>query len=69
YLNENWSIASGGELRFLGEGESTVSIAPLFNRSVLFDPSSKGSEHWVEKLKDEGVFTYRYNVTSWYWTF
>ena len=44
-----------------------ITISPLYNRCVLFDPSSKGSEHWVEKLHAEHADTYRYNVTSWYW--
>jgi Rps23 Pro-64 3,4-dihydroxylase Tpa1-like proline 4-hydroxylase len=44
-----------------------MTIAPLYNRCVLFDPSSEGSEHWVEKLHAEYAGQYRYNVTSWYW--
>jgi Rps23 Pro-64 3,4-dihydroxylase Tpa1-like proline 4-hydroxylase len=44
-----------------------ITIAPLYNRCVLFDPSSEGSEHWVEKLHAEYADQYRYNVTSWYW--
>jgi SM-20-related protein len=52
----------------LGENEGTISIAPLYNRCVLFDPSSKGSEHWVKKLNSEYADGYRFNVTSWYWS-
>ncbi|MFT6388705.1 MAG: Rps23 Pro-64 3,4-dihydroxylase Tpa1-like proline 4-hydroxylase [Cellvibrionaceae bacterium] len=72
YLNKEWSSKAGGELGFLGEkiGEKdsqTITISPLYNRCVLFDPSSKGSEHWVEKIHSEYADKYRYNVTSWYW--
>jgi Rps23 Pro-64 3,4-dihydroxylase Tpa1-like proline 4-hydroxylase len=70
YLNKDWKDHSkaGGELVFIGETEEPISIAPLFNRCVLFDPSSKGSEHWVKKLNSESPNQYRYNVTSWYWS-
>jgi hypothetical protein len=34
----------------------------------LFDPASKGSEHWVEQLSSKNTAKYRYNVTSWYWS-
>lgn len=72
YLNKNWSSKAGGELCFLGEPTSgqmnkPVAIAPLYNRCVLFNPHSTGSEHWVEKLRPEYAGQYRYNVTSWYW--
>lgn len=68
YLNKEWSNNAGGELSFLGElTDGPVSIAPLYNRCVLFDPSSEGSEHWVKKLCLEQTNRYRYNVTSWYW--
>ena len=74
YLNKQWSSKAGGELSFLGAKENEnddngkpITIAPLYNRCVLFDPSSKGSEHWVEKLHAEYAGQYRYNVTSWYW--
>jgi SM-20-related protein len=80
YLNKYWNNKAGGELSFIGDegkddnlgksiGKSnSITIAPLYNRCVLFDPSSKGSEHWVEKLNAEHADQYRYNVTSWYWT-
>jgi len=68
YLNKGWSDNTGGELVFIGDGDGPITIAPLFNRCVLFDPSSKGSEHWVERLNTEYTDTYRYNVTSWYWS-
>ena len=67
YLNKDWNCNDGGELSFAGKGSDSVKISPLFNRCVLFDPSSKGSEHWVEKLNSEYPIQYRYNVTSWYW--
>ena len=75
YLNKAWSNKAGGELRFLGQGSkgkreeenSPITIAPLNNHCVLFDPSSAGSEHWVEKLHAKYAGHYRYNVTSWYW--
>ena len=68
YLNKNWSAKAGGELGFRGvvEGQD-LTIAPLYNRCVLFDPASPGSEHWVEKLHTTDTDSYRYNVTSWYW--
>jgi len=50
-----------------GQRSKSVAIAPLYNRCVLFDPHSVGSEHWVEKLRPEYSDQYRYNVTSWYW--
>lgn len=68
YLNKNWQENVGGELVFLGDGEQSVSIAPLFNRCVLFDPASEGAEHWVKRLTSECASVYRYNVTSWYWS-
>jgi len=68
YLNKEWSNNAGGELSFIGKGGKPIRIAPLYNRCVLFDPSSKGSEHWVEMLNLEHVGEYRYNVTSWYWS-
>jgi Rps23 Pro-64 3,4-dihydroxylase Tpa1-like proline 4-hydroxylase len=80
YLNKDWSSKAGGELSFLGanaktsvekgldkDSHNSITIAPLYNRCVLFDPSSTGSEHWVEKLHAEYADQYRYNVTSWYW--
>lgn len=68
YLNKGWSPKAGGELVFNGSGNNPVSIAPLYNRCVLFDPFSKGSEHWVNRLNAQYADAYRYNVTSWYWT-
>ena len=68
YLNKEWNNNTGGELVFIGKDNEPISIAPLFNRCVLFDPSSKGSEHWVKTLNAEYVNEYRYNVTSWYWS-
>lgn len=68
YLNKDWDANAGGELVFAGKNNKSVKIAPLFNRCVLFDPSSEGSEHWVERLKTEVNEQYRYNVTSWYWS-
>lgn len=68
YLNEQWKHNSGGELVFIGKDDKPVRIAPLYNRCVLFDPSSQGSEHWVEKLNAAYTDQYRYNVTSWYWS-
>ncbi|WP_339722603.1 2OG-Fe(II) oxygenase [uncultured Paraglaciecola sp.] len=68
YLNKEWNHNAGGELIFNSNKERPVSIAPLHNRCVLFDPSSEGSEHWVKKLNCEFAETYRYNVTSWYWS-
>lgn len=67
YLNKDWNENSGGELIFMGKDES-ISIAPIYNRCVFFDPSSKGSEHWVKKLNGKHADRYRYNVTSWYWS-
>lgn len=67
YLNKEWNSNAGGELVFLGRGQP-IPIAPLYNRCVLFDPSSKGTEHWVEALNSEYKGQYRYNVTSWYWS-
>ena len=68
YLNQNWRDDMGGELMFMGKDGKPVNILPLFNRCVLFDPSSKGSEHWVNPLNNTPVDTFRYNVTSWYWS-
>ncbi|MFT4992998.1 MAG: SM-20-related protein [Paraglaciecola sp.] len=68
YLNKEWHKHGGGELVFLGGDDEAIKIAPLYNRCVLFDPSSKGSEHWVETLNAENTDEYRYNVTSWYWS-
>jgi len=68
YLNKEWRNNAGGELTFIGKNDEPITITPLYNRCVLFDPSSKGSEHWVEKLNAEYEGLYRYNVTSWYWS-
>ena len=68
YLNKEWQNNAGGELTFVGKNDDPINIAPLYNRCVLFDPSSKGSEHWVEKLNAEYAGLHRYNVTSWYWS-
>jgi len=68
YLNKDWNTNSGGELVFIGKDDKPVSIAPLYNRCVLFDPSSIGSEHWVKRLNAQESIGYRYNVVSWYWS-
>jgi SM-20-related protein len=68
YLNKEWNNDTGGELVFIGKNDKPTSIAPLYNRCVLFDPSSEGSEHWVKKLNSKDADLYRYNVTSWYWS-
>lgn len=68
YLNKNWRADSGGELVFIGKDQQPVTIAPLYNRCVLFNPSSEGSEHWVKAVTSEDATAYRYNVTSWYWS-
>jgi SM-20-related protein len=69
YLNQDWKEKMGGELCFRGQkfGEP-VSIAPLFNRCVLFDPASPGAEHWVHSVNASFPGCYRFNVTSWYWS-
>jgi len=71
YLNKDWADKTGGELCFKGvsreAGDNSISITPSYNRCVLFDPSSKGSEHWVNKLNAKYADKFRYNVTSWYW--
>jgi SM-20-related protein len=68
YLNKDWQSDNGGELVFMGKDEKPVTIAPLYNRCVLFDPSSQGSEHWVKAVASKAAAVYRYNVTSWYWS-
>ncbi|WP_240223423.1 2OG-Fe(II) oxygenase [Rheinheimera hassiensis] len=68
YLNKDWHHNNGGDLVFMGKDEKPVSIAPLYNRCVLFNPASPGSEHWVKALTTENTQRYRYNVTSWYWS-
>jgi SM-20-related protein len=68
YLNKDWNKEAGGELVFTGKNEEPINITPLHNRCVLFDPSSEGSEHWVKSLNSEYADTFRYNVTSWYWS-
>ncbi|MGK0471564.1 MAG: SM-20-related protein [Candidatus Azotimanducaceae bacterium] len=68
YLNREWRQDAGGELVFKGRDGEPIRIVPSYNRCVLFDPSSKGSEHWVGKLNPEYANEYRYNVTSWYWS-
>ena len=68
YLNKGWNKSAGGELVFKGTDDEAISIVPCYNRCVLFDPSSKGSEHWVKSLNSEYTNEYRYNVTSWYWS-
>lgn len=68
YLNKAWQADTGGELVFTGKHSKPMNIAPLYNRCVLFDPSSKGSEHWVKRLNAKYTNVFRYNVTSWYWS-
>ena len=67
YLNKVWNN-NGGELVFMGEADYPIQIAPIYNRCVLFNPSSKGSEHWVKPMIYDDTVKYRYNVTSWYWS-
>jgi SM-20-related protein len=45
YLNIGWQENTGGELVFVSDYNSPITIAPLYNRCVIFVPSSKGSEH------------------------
>lgn len=68
YLNKEWDDNAGGNLIFSGKDDDPIRITPLYNRCVLFDPASKGSEHWVEELRSKNTAKYRYNVTSWYWS-
>ena len=68
YLNRDWHENAGGELVFKGKDDKPIRIDPLYNRCVLFDPSSEGAEHWAGKLNSEYANQYRYNVTSWYWS-
>lgn len=68
YLNKDWHHNNGGDLVFMGKNDKPVSIAPLYNRCVLFNPASPGAEHWVKALTTENTQQYRYNVTSWYWS-
>jgi Rps23 Pro-64 3,4-dihydroxylase Tpa1-like proline 4-hydroxylase len=68
YLNKEWDSTNGGELIFMGKDEQRISIPPLYNRCVLFDPFSEGSEHWVNAVNCMNNNMYRYNVTSWYWS-
>ena len=68
YLNQDWDAHAGGELVFAGKNAQQISIPPLHNRCVLFDPSTEGSEHWVNSLNANYAPRFRYNVTSWYWS-
>lgn len=68
YLNKGWQADQGGNLVFQGQHNNTISITPLFNRCVLFDPASPGAEHWVKAVNADDATSYRYNVTSWYWS-
>jgi Rps23 Pro-64 3,4-dihydroxylase Tpa1-like proline 4-hydroxylase len=68
YLNKEWDHSAGGELVFNGTNDKHINISPLHNRCVLFDPSSEGSEHWVNAMNSEFTDQFRYNVTSWYWS-
>lgn len=68
YLNKEWESNAGGELVFLGEEGAPISVAPLYNRCVLFNPSSRGSEHLVKRLNSGLTDVFRYNITSWYWS-
>lgn len=68
YLNKEWQPDAGGELVFIGQDDKPVCVPPLYNRCVLFDPSSKGSEHWVKQLSSKYTGEFRYNITSWYWS-
>lgn len=68
YLNKDWQQGDGGELMFMGEADKPIAIAPVYNRCVLFDPSSEGSEHWVKAMASGADAVYRYNLTSWYWS-
>lgn len=36
YLNKDWKIGDGGELRIHPEGQDAIDIAPLENRCVMF---------------------------------
>lgn len=68
YMNKGWHANDGGELVFMGTDNRNINIEPLYNRCVLFDPASPGSEHWVKAASKRDTAATRYNVTSWYWT-
>lgn len=68
YLNKDWPSDAGGELVFAGNNNEAISILPSYNRCVLFKPSSRGSEHWVNAINKHYGPRYRYNLTSWYWS-
>lgn len=67
YLNQGWQSGDGGELCF-DMAEDRLLIAPEFNRCVLFDPASPGSEHSIRPWLAAHRSPYRYNLTSWYWS-
>ncbi len=67
YLKKLWNN-NGGVLVFMGKADYPIKIAPIYNRCVLFNPFSKGSEHWVRPMVHDDTVKYRYNVTSWCWS-
>lgn len=67
YLNQGWQSGDGGELCF-NLAQERLRIAPVFNRCVLFDPASPGSEHSIRPWLAAHRSPYRYNLTSWYWS-
>lgn len=69
YLNPNWLPGQGGELAFINEQTgASIEISPVFNRCVLFDPASPGSEHCSKPWLANDPNEFRYNATSWYWS-
>ncbi|GJQ64806.1 MAG: hypothetical protein SCALA702_38590 [Melioribacteraceae bacterium] len=57
YLNEDWSVGNGGELRIFLD-EQVIDIEPLFGRLLIF--RSDKIEHSVLKTNKA-----RYSITGW----
>lgn len=62
YLNKDWKIDDGGELR-LHFGDTHIDVSPIANRFILFN--STQVEHEVMHVK-QTANKYRYAITTWF---
>lgn len=60
YFNKDWKSGDGGELRIFKEDGTTVDVAPLNNRAVIFQ--SRLLEHEVLEATSD-----RYALTLWFY--
>lgn len=65
YLHDGWRPEYGGRLLFRHEDGSIEAIDPLFNRAVIFDPTSR-AQHAIEQMTESADGWARLNYTVWF---